>query len=101
MITYKIPVHSFVDLITNSSSEAYVSADQKTLVAIERLIDEALRLGGSKLKSKDIVTLSLEVGDDEGTPTKVVCTPALEGSEQLARVIESLQQSFPTEECMC
>jgi hypothetical protein len=34
-----IPIHSFVDLITNSSSEIFVAADKSTITAIKKLVD--------------------------------------------------------------
>lgn len=59
-----IPIHSFVDLITNSSSELFVSANKETLKAIKDIISNILSLGGSDKKLEDIfdVTLIIEEG---------------------------------------
>lgn len=35
----KVPIHSFVDLITNSSSETFISATDKTVEAVYEIID--------------------------------------------------------------
>lgn len=39
-----IPVHSFVDLITNSSSEVYVEATDATIKGIKKLVNHLLQL---------------------------------------------------------
>lgn len=55
----KIKVHSFIDVITNSSTEIYVSADQGTIKAIKALIDNILKLGNSTLKADDLFTFEI------------------------------------------
>ena len=42
----KIPVHSFVDLITNSSSEIYVTATDATVKAVKDVINSILKSQG-------------------------------------------------------
>jgi hypothetical protein len=37
-----LPVHSFVDVITNSSSEIFVAADKSTITAIKKLVDNII-----------------------------------------------------------
>ena len=54
-----IPIHSFVALITNSSSETYVSADKNTVDAIRRLVDSILKSGGSDKKCDDLFKVEL------------------------------------------
>ncbi len=58
-----IPVHSFVDVITNSSSEVFVSADEKTVEAVKDLIDNLLIGVGSDKRCDDLfdVVVSIEV----------------------------------------
>lgn len=62
MKTLIIPVHSFVDVITNSSSEIFVSASKQTVKAIENIVDHILALGGSSEKSKDLFKIELASG---------------------------------------
>ncbi len=50
-----IPIHSFVDVITNSSSEIFVSADQNTVKAIKKLVDNII-----------LASSSAEILDDNG-----------------------------------
>ena len=42
---YTIPVHSFVDLITNSSTEIYIQAKQKTVDTVKEIINHLLKIG--------------------------------------------------------
>lgn len=58
-----IPVHSFVDLITNSSSEIFVSADQDTVNAVKKLVNTLLTAGGGKLTADDLFTFKLAGND--------------------------------------
>jgi hypothetical protein len=54
-----IPVHSFIDVITNSSSEIFVQASNGTIRAIETLINDILSLGGSTLKCSDLFKIDI------------------------------------------
>jgi phage terminase Nu1 subunit (DNA packaging protein) len=49
-----IPVHSFVDLITNSSSEVFITADENTVAAVRQLIDSLLKVAGSTKTSREL-----------------------------------------------
>jgi hypothetical protein len=49
-----IPIHSFVDVITNSSTEIYVSADEDTVEAIYALIDNLLKMAGSTMTAEQL-----------------------------------------------
>lgn len=42
MTTITIPIHSFVDLITNSSSEIFVCASKSTVTAIKKLVNNII-----------------------------------------------------------
>ena len=56
METIYIKVHSFVDLITNSSSEVFVTVTDKTLKVFEDIINSLIKLQNpeSKLTCKDL-----------------------------------------------
>ena len=58
-MTITIPIHSFVDLITNSSSEIFVSADANTVKAVKKLIDNILKASGSDKTADDLFEISL------------------------------------------
>ena len=38
-----IPIHSFVDLITNSSSEIFIAANKGTIIAIKKLVNHLIK----------------------------------------------------------
>jgi hypothetical protein len=58
-IKLAIPVHSFVDLITNSSSEIFTSATESTLTAAKEIINGILKAAGSKKTSDALFDISL------------------------------------------
>ena len=56
-----IYIHSFVDLITNSSTEIYISATDKTIESIEKLVDNILSMGHSEYKCRDLFEISIDI----------------------------------------
>lgn len=54
-----IRIHSFVDLITNSSSEIFVSASQSTVNAIKSLLSNVLKAAGSDRAVDDLFTIEI------------------------------------------
>jgi hypothetical protein len=55
-----IPVHSFVDLITNSSSETYVCCGSRTVDAVYELIEALFNQAAHPgLKARDFFTVTL------------------------------------------
>lgn len=54
-----IPFHSFVDLITNSSTEIYILASESTIKFIKQLVDNILTEGGSTKTFDDMFTAEL------------------------------------------
>ena len=59
MNTLYIPLHSFIDVVTNSSSEIFVFANTQTLNTIEKLVTDILKLGGSSQKATDLFEFDL------------------------------------------
>ena len=57
---YSFSIHSFVDLITNSSTEIYIEASTKTVKAIKDLIDKILLSSGSAVKCDDLFTVEID-----------------------------------------
>lgn len=53
-------MHSFVDIITNSSTEIYVAATNKTIKTLKSLIDNLLKLGKSKSTCDDLFTIEID-----------------------------------------
>lgn len=54
-----IPVHSFVDIITNSSSEIYISATDNTVAAVREVVNLLLKAAGSTKTSTDLFNVRL------------------------------------------
>lgn len=54
-----IPIHSFVDVITNSSSEIFVAADAGTIKTIKKLVDNLIAAGGGTLTAADLFTFDI------------------------------------------
>jgi len=59
LIRFVIPVHSFVDLITNSSSEIFTSASDSTVAAAKEIVNKVLAAGGSLATCDDLFNVSL------------------------------------------
>ena len=55
-----IRIHSFVDIITNSSTEIFVQANEETIKNIKALINNILTIGGSALRCDDIFIMTLK-----------------------------------------
>lgn len=54
-----IPIHSFVDLITNSSSQVFITADAKTIAAVRDMVDNLMKVAGSPLRSVDLFDIDI------------------------------------------
>ena len=52
-------IHSFIDIITNSSTEIFVQANDETIKNIKNLVNSILTIGGSSLKCDDIFEMSI------------------------------------------
>jgi hypothetical protein len=63
----RIKIHSFVDLITNSSTEIYISCHKKSVEAAKGLIDSLLQAAGSEKKADDLFEFKVmrEAYDEE------------------------------------
>jgi hypothetical protein len=59
-----LPIHSFVNLITNSSSEIFVCADESTVEAVKAVIDNLLKGAGSDKTADELFTFTLTVEID-------------------------------------
>lgn len=57
---FKINIHSFVDVITNSSTTTYVKATQKSIDMAKELVNAILKIGNSNYKADDLFIFELE-----------------------------------------
>ena len=83
-----LKIHSFIDIITNSSTEIYIQATGHTILNIKSLVNSILSIGGSTLKCDDIFTIELSDEDerrggydDEFTDVSVRVNPIIEGAD--------------------
>jgi hypothetical protein len=65
MTSLTIPIHSFVDLITNSSTEIYIEADKGTIEAVKALVNNLLKVAKSDLTADDLFTITLLTKNDD------------------------------------
>ena len=66
MKTITLKIHSFIDIITNSSTEIFIQATDKTIKNIKQLINSILTIGGSKMTSDDMFEISLKAENPYG-----------------------------------
>ena len=66
MKSIKISPHSFIDIITNSSSEIYVQASENTVKVVKTLVDSILKMSDSYLTCDDLFDIRLELPSDQG-----------------------------------
>jgi len=59
----KIPIHSFIDVITNSSTEIFVQSHKNTIKYAKELINTLLKAGGCDKKAEDLFEFNLEPSD--------------------------------------
>lgn len=92
MKNYIIKIHSFVDLITNSSSEIFVRANDKTIETIKQLINGLLKMANSELTADDLFEFKLIISsyyDDNDKMYKNIDPDSNEGKEILQNSDES------------
>ena len=107
MTKVTLHIHSFVDIITNSSSEIYVEATENTIKNVKTLVDSLLAIGGSSLKSDDLFELSLldpngdensSYSDDYPTVDLVVKAKTIDKNAIIAaKILSSLTDIFNIE----
>lgn len=107
-----LKVHSFIDIITNSSTEIYIQASESTITSIKSLVNSLLSIGGSTLKCDDIFVMRLvsdreDDGDDDGeeeendydedyTNVAVSVNPIIEGdaAKTASKILSNLTDLF-------
>lgn len=96
--TIFIPIHSLIDLITNSSSEVFVTSDRETLSKLRSMIDAVLVAGGSTKKCDDLFRLSLRREDGGYGDYNVVAVSAVDPSSlEAARLLDQINSFFMPE----
>jgi hypothetical protein len=108
--TLIIPVHSFVDLITNSSSEIFVAADKNTVKAIKKLVEDIIKAvakpvvdnNGNEVpvSADDLFTFDLvyECEDDEYNEVLMTAAEIKTKRKELAKIIDDQTGKYTAEE---
>lgn len=105
MKRYILNIHSFVDLITNSSTEIFVEASQSTIKAVKDMVNALLRMADSTKTADDLFEFSLneeEGYSDSGYKNVSLVVKAKEDSEDAriaAKVLSNLSGIFSIEGC--
>jgi len=60
LTSIKIHVHSFVDLITNSSTEIYIMASDKTIKTMRKLVNDILVAGKSNYTCDQLFSIEID-----------------------------------------
>jgi len=60
----RVPFHSFIDVITNSSTEIYVGCGSHTIVAMKDLLGEILKVAGVKETVDDLFEFEIKYEDE-------------------------------------
>lgn len=92
----RIPLHSFIDLITNSSSETFVASDRQTVSSLEKLVDSILTAGGvTDKRCIDLFRIGLDTVDGGYGHYKAIYVEARDSDcQKAADVLETLNEVF-------
>jgi hypothetical protein len=63
---FHIPIHSIVDVITNSSSVLYTEAHQGSVDLAKKLINKVLSVAGTPLTADDLFNISVRTYSQDG-----------------------------------
>jgi len=93
----KLFIHSFSDVITNSSESIYVSANEKSIDLVKELINYFLQKAGSDKTADDLFTFELEL--DEAYVERILDDKSEEQLESLSgkelpKMIEELYETI-------
>ena len=111
-----INIHSFIDIITNSSTEIFIQATEQTVKNLKSLIDSILAIGGSTLKCNDVFEMKLkkdnpyddyddedDYNDDNEYDVTIEAKPLIEGANAklASEILTRLTHLFETGERQC
>lgn len=100
MKSININIHSFVDLITNSSSVVYVMASESTITAIKDVVNSVLKLSHSDLTADQLFNFELYKEYEESSDTYVKVTAKVQddtAAVNAAVLLSKLESLFDLE----
>ena len=88
-----IKVHSFVDLITNSSSEVFIHATQNVIDSVYEFADFILKKDEktSHLKATDVFSIEYAAENDDGDLI-IEIKQNFEGDEEIKKVLTKISE---------
>lgn len=94
----KIKIHSFIDVITNSSTEIYIQVGEQTINFIKRLVDATLRLTKSDLKSEDLFIFDITEDEENDwstyTESYLTVTPKENLPEEVTEICKMITEEL-------
>ena len=97
--TFKINIHSIIDVITNSSTEIFVTAKADSERYTKELIDLILKEGGSDKSCDDLFVVNYIPDDYDEQPAGLTLTAKSSGVT--VDVVSALQNIIAAEEFPC
>ena len=94
MKSLNITIHSFVDVITNSSTEVYIHADGGTVSAVKELVDNILDGAGSTYRFDDLFVIELRRNGIIVTPKSDGDVPNLSKITEASSTLSNLSGLF-------
>ena len=85
--TILIPIHSFVDLITNSSSETFIAATNKTVDTVKEIVNSLLALSKDTRNFDDLFLIDIVYPVDNDLYNKKTGGPSNEGYSESSLLI--------------
>jgi len=98
MKTLKIKIHSFINLITNSSTEMFMDFSD-SLFSVKNLLTEILKLSGTDKNLDDIFDIKL-TEQTEYSPAELVISAKDEKYDELVHQIYEFLRSIDVVELM-
>lgn len=86
----KINFHSFIDVITNSSTEIYIQITDKTIDFIKNIINSSLKIAKSELTADDLFEFSISDPSNENNYDMMDSYLIVETKEGLSEDIAEL-----------
>jgi hypothetical protein len=95
----RIPIHSFIDVITNSSTEIFINTKGDTENAMHEFINKILKQSGSEKKSRDLFEIVI-IKSDDGMDD-ILKLNSLENDKDVINVTSEIYKIFNLEEGFC
>ncbi len=90
MKSLKLNIHSFIDVITNSSTETFLCAHSGSVDMTKEVIDEILRLSGCEKTADDLFEFVFEDDDSSGEKVATLNVRSKDGDIDLGTKLAAI-----------